>query len=86
MIRITKSDGRISEVASLLAPRSDGIQNRLRVSSDFSFAVCDMLGSSHIDMQLLLESPTLNRRLNHLKMLLSNAQDYLQKFEQDKNV
>ena len=73
----------MSEVANLLAPRAGGIPNRLKVSSDFSFAVCDMLGASYNDRQILLESPTLSSRLIHLKKLLVSADDYLKKIEQN---
>ena len=79
--KLTQSDGEMSSVVNLLAPRIGGIKNRLRVASDFSFAVCDMLGISYVDRQLLLESPTLARRLKHLKSLLSTARDYLLEYE-----
>lgn len=76
--RITETQGAIPDKVLSLAPTSSNSSaGRVDVASDFSFAVCDMLAAPYVDMQLLLESPTLGRRLKHLKKLLLTTKQYL---------
>lgn len=58
-----------------LSPQSHPF--RTQVASDFSFAICDFLGSLPKVRQLLLESSTLEARLKILRNILVGARSYL---------
>lgn len=68
---------KITETVRLLAPGQH--QFRLQVASDFSFAVCDMIGLASAPNigQVLLQSETLELRLLRLRSILTQARDAL---------
>ena len=65
----------ISRAVKLLSPQNHFF--RLSVATDFSFAVCDMIGASTRLKQILLETTSLELRLNMIKKALINARSYL---------
>lgn len=65
----------ISKAVQLLSPQNHFF--RLSVATDFSFAVCDMIGASTRLKQILLETTLLEVRLNKIKKALINARSYL---------
>jgi hypothetical protein len=67
----------MSEAVLLLSPNRHMF--RLQVASDFSFAVCDMIGGSPRMRQLLLESDTLTLRLARAKRALNGVRTFLMK-------
>jgi hypothetical protein len=71
----SKPQVEMSEAVLLLSPNRHMF--RLQVASDFSFAVCDMIGGSARMRQLLLESETLTLRLARAKKALSGVRAYL---------
>lgn len=71
----TLFDTTMSESVDSLSPKKHPF--RLQVASDFSFAICDMLGVSPRLRQLLLEAQTLKERLEMLKTLLVRARTLL---------
>ena len=76
--KLTDSNGEPSDILKSLCPANTvNGKNRLDVSSDFSFAISDMIGVNYIDLQLLLESRFLKQRFLHLKQLLTTAKDYM---------
>ena len=83
--KLTDSNREPSDILKSLCPaNSVNGKNRLDVSSDFSFAVSDMIGVNYIDLQLLLESRFLKQRFLHLKQLLTTAKDYMIKIMEEK--
>lgn len=65
----------ISTAAEELSP--DSIVIRLKVATDFSFAVSDMLDLDYKEKQQLLQCSTLKRRLWMLKQHLAQLRSYL---------
>jgi len=65
----------ISDVVQRLSPQSHLF--RLQYATDFSFAICDSLGTSSNVRQLLLETETVEKRLLVLKKLLRSARTTL---------
>ena len=65
----------ISDIVQRLSPQSHLF--RLQYATDFSFAICDSLGTSSNVRQLLLQTETVERRLSILKKLLRTARTTL---------
>ena len=65
----------ISDIVQRLSPQSHLF--RLQYATDFSFAICDSLGTSSNVRQLLLETETVEKRLSILKKLLRAARTTL---------
>jgi len=65
----------ISDIVQRLSPQSHLF--RLQYATDFSFAICDSLGTSSNVRQILLETETVEKRLSILKKLLRTARTTL---------
>ena len=65
----------ISDAVKYLSPQNHFFRGS--VATDFSFAVCDMIGASARLKQILLETRNLEVRLNKIKKALINARSYL---------
>jgi predicted nucleic acid-binding Zn-ribbon protein len=65
----------ISQAARLLSPTFHFF--RLQVATEFSFALCDMIAGSNRLKQLLLETDSLESRLNQIKRTLTDARTFL---------